>query len=141
MPLQCAGGAGGDQPMADEPSAGAAAASDWQWEDLSARHAGISLPHTLDLLKTMAAAALPDTDVKEVVKEVRQLQSARWRQGRLGHGAGCQDRVSHCRARRDGPLCNWITCSGALIDNCRCVCINCLRRYRRLHYNTGNVGN
>ncbi|KAF0295561.1 Ubiquitin carboxyl-terminal hydrolase 25 [Amphibalanus amphitrite] len=73
----CAGGAGGDQPMAEEPEDCASTATSWQWEDLSARHAAISLPQTLDLLKATVAAALPDTSVKEVLKEaaLRSRQS------------------------------------------------------------------
>ncbi|XP_043194604.1 ubiquitin carboxyl-terminal hydrolase 25-like [Amphibalanus amphitrite] len=73
----CAGGAGGDQPMAEEPEDCASTATSWQWEDLSARHAAISLPQTLDLLKATVDAALPDTSVKEVLKEaaLRSRQS------------------------------------------------------------------
>ena len=41
-----------------------------EWEDLSARHAAISLPQTLDLLKTTVVDAGPDATVTDVIREV-----------------------------------------------------------------------
>ena len=60
--------------MAEEPAAAAAgaAAAGWEWEDLSARHASISLPYTLELLKSSVADADDDAAVMDVIKEVRQ---------------------------------------------------------------------
>ena len=71
--IQSTGDAGGDQAMADEPEpepGSGTEAADWEWEDLSARHAGISLPHTLDLLKATVGDAARDAPVADVIKEV-----------------------------------------------------------------------
>ena len=69
--MQSTGGAGGDhdQPMAYEPAAGVAAG--WhQWEDISARHASISLSQTLELLRATVGEAPPGTGLPELLRDV-----------------------------------------------------------------------